>query len=107
MKALLLIILIYVSSHSIVRAQYCGSNGIPLTSQANIDNFAANYPGCIVVQGYVFIAGNDITNLNGLSQVTDIMGDLQIWQNPNLTSLTGLSSLKYVDKNISLIITRP
>lgn len=102
MKTLLYTVFFFLVLRPGLLAQYCGSNGIALTSQAHIDNFQANYPGCVNVQGYVFIMGDDITNLNGLSQLTDIMGNLEIFRNPNLPSLTGLSSLKYVDGKISL-----
>lgn len=102
MKHLVFAVILFLALRPDLHAQYCGSNGIALTSQADVDNFAIKYPGCVVAQSYVFIMGDDITNLNGLSQLTDVMGDLQIWQNPNLNSLNGLSSLKYIDKKLSL-----
>jgi len=47
-------LLIFVFSlTSITNAQCNGS--IHLTSQADIDNFAVNYPGCTTIDGSLFI----------------------------------------------------
>jgi hypothetical protein len=62
-------------------------------AQADIDNFQSNYPGCTQLEGNVYISGNDIVNLNGLSVVISIGGDLWIEDNDSLTSLTGLEGL--------------
>lgn len=73
-----------------------------------------NYPNCTEIEGTVKIAGNDITNLNGLSVLTTIGGSLSIgleWGsgNPSLTSLTGLDNIEestitdlYIHNNDSL-----
>jgi len=73
--------------------QGCLPQGITFTNQAQIDNFQTNYPGCTEIEGDVTINGSNITNLNGLSVVTHIGGDLDISYNSALTSLTGLESL--------------
>jgi S-formylglutathione hydrolase FrmB len=52
----------------------CLPQGITFTNQAQIDNFQTNYPGCTEIEGDVTIAGDDITNLNGLSVLTSIGG---------------------------------
>ena len=44
-----------------------------LETQADIDNFAANYPNCSILTDTIWIgarSGSDITNLNGLSLIT-------------------------------------
>jgi hypothetical protein len=77
-------------------------------SQDEIDHFKTDYQGCTEVKGNVTITGLDISNLNGLSGVTSIVGSLQIGLydfflgvgNPLLTSLTGLENLKYIDGNL-------
>ena len=86
-------------------AMSCGSplsclpDGIyNFSSQADIDNFQAYFPNCTELEGwYVIISGDDITNLNGLSEVTNIGGSLRIGDynegNPLLTDLTGLDNL--------------
>jgi hypothetical protein len=69
-----------------------------LTSQAEVDAF--NYTE---VTGNLTINDNvngDITNLNGLSELTTVGGVLAIYENTTLTNLDGLSSLSSVGENI-------
>ena len=90
--------------HYACMALHCLPNGITFTSQAQIDDFHANYPTCIEVDGDVEIHGNDITNLNGLNVLTAIWGNLSIGisspGNPALTSLTGLDNVTYIGGNL-------
>ena len=73
-------------------SQSCLPDGITFTSQAQIDNFSINYPGCTEIEGDVFIENiENLTNLDGLSNVTSIGGDLTISFNPNLTNIDGLT----------------
>jgi hypothetical protein len=76
-------------------AQPCGYPGITLTSQADVDNLAANYPGCTELVA-VDIHGTNITNLNGLSHITYI-GRISLSNNPQLQDFTSLGALKKVE----------
>jgi len=70
-----------------------------LSTQADIDNFQTNYPNCTEIEGDLYIgswSGTDITNLNGLSILTDIVGDLRIYNNAYLTGLTGLDNVTFI-----------
>ncbi len=107
---LILAFIIQITSFS----QSCLPNGITFTTQAEIDNFQTNYPGCTEIEGYVEINGEDINNLNGLSVLTTIGGYLQIGNyhfstNLNMTSLSGLENLTSIGgdlvirRNYSLI----
>lgn len=74
----------------------CLPEGITFTSQAQIDNFQTDYPGCKVIEGNVTIRGSDTTNLNGLSVLTSVGGYLQIGKysyGNALTNLMGLDNL--------------
>ncbi|QRR01413.1 CBM96 family carbohydrate-binding protein [Dyadobacter sandarakinus] len=71
-------------------------------TQAEIDNFSTNYPGCSVLTGNVSIVSTDITNLDGLRNVTRIAGRLSIDHNPNLVSIAGLSSLEQLDGSLNI-----
>ena len=82
--------------------QPCLPEGIELSSQAQINNFQLHHPGCTEIEGDVSVRGNDITNLNGLANITRIEGDLWICYNPVLTSLSGLGNLTFVGGNLSL-----
>jgi hypothetical protein len=74
-------------------------------TQNDIDSFLTDYPDCTELEGDITISGSDITNLNGLSNVTDIGGALHINDNDTLSNLTGLESLTsiggtfYIDNN--------
>ena len=88
-----------------VLAQSCLPEGIEFTTQAQIDSFQILYPNCMEIEGDVRIHGNDITNLNALSSITQINGLLLIGHytgssNLSLSSLGGLSNLTSVGKLI-------
>ena len=74
---------------------------IEFTSQAQIDSFQVNYPNCSEIEGDVIIYTSewgDITNLNGLSILTSIGGNLEIFNyefgaSSYLLSLAGLEGI--------------
>jgi len=74
-------------------------------TQADIDNFQTNYPGCTEIEGDVTIGSFDcanITNLQGLNVVTSIGGKLDLKYNDVLSSLTGLESLTFIGANFAI-----
>ncbi len=75
----------------------CDDETVTFTSQAQIDNFSSNNPNCTEIAGNVHIyssaVNSDITNLDGLSQITSISGNLIITSNTNLSTIMGLSNL--------------
>lgn len=88
-----------------VNGQGCLPQGITFTTQEQIDNFQANYPGCTEIEGGVTIEGWDytITNLNGLNVLTSIGGSLVIVGCEYLTDLTGLESLTSIEGDLYII----
>ncbi|SDG57367.1 Por secretion system C-terminal sorting domain-containing protein [Dyadobacter soli] len=102
MKALLLIMTALYTLHAINVTACPGGN---FTTQASVDNFPINNPGCTVITGDVLIGnvgvGSNITNLNGFSAITRVIGNLSIFNNPSLTNLNGFSALKSVDKDLT------
>ncbi len=92
------LILIFTLNFAALWGQ-CPSGSLNITSQAQIDNFAINYPNCTQIAGGVTIDehwSTPIYNLNGLSQVTSIGGDIRIYGNHLLENLTGLDNLTIV-----------
>ncbi len=89
--------------------QSCLPNGITLNTQEEIDNFAANYPGCTEIIGTVLIGTNSggwpvsLNNLNGLSQITAIGGDLRIRNTTDLYDLSGLNNLTTVGDDLGIL----
>jgi hypothetical protein len=85
--------LIFLFSFLIGHFAYSACVIQPLTSQAQIDNFATTYSNCTVITNGLYVnSGFDITNLNGLSAVTSAAG-LYIENNPRLTDISGLSNI--------------
>ena len=101
MKKLLLVTLISFISFAVL-SQSCLPEGITFTTQAQIDNFQTDYPGCTEIEGVVTISGSDITNLNGLSVLTSFGNDLKIWDNPILTNLSGLENITSIASSLNI-----
>jgi len=78
----------------------CPGN-ITFTTQAEIDAFPVDYPGCVAIPGNVEITGQDITNLDGLSGLISIGGGLII-QATSLNDLNGLESLTSIGSHLSI-----
>ena len=72
-----------------------------LSSQADIDNFANDFD-CTEIGGSLRIEGDDISNLDGLSNLTTIGDYLIIHNNPLLNSLSGLENLTTVGSYMSI-----
>ena len=72
----------------------CPGNSITFSTQAEIDNFAINFPNCTVVQETLEISGNNISDLSGLSQITTVENVLTIHNNPILQNLNGLEDIQ-------------
>jgi len=90
MKKGLLFVLLLVS---LVGFGQCISE---ITQQSQIDNFAAQFPNCTDLD-YLYIHGNNITNLHGLSQITS--ANVLIIANTEIQNFEGLESLETVSEN--------
>lgn len=66
-------------------------------SQAQVDNFATNHPGCTEFTS-VTIRGPDIVDLSPLSPITNVSAGLWIYDNNLLESLKGLSGIRFIKK---------
>jgi hypothetical protein len=107
MKNLILIIAAVAMSHSSAFAQSCLPDTTYFSTQAQIDSFSINFPGCTIIEGDVYIAGQDITNLDGFSMLTSVEGNLSVgysyggWSpgligSPLLVNINGLENLKTI-----------
>lgn len=95
MNKSLLFFLMLCLAYSTAVSQSCLPEGITFSSQAQIDSFHVNYPGCTIIEGDVSFAPNIVTSLNGLSGLTAINGDFYI-KSTRLLNLSGLDSLTKV-----------
>jgi len=101
MKKIFLTLLSFTLLCSTSFSQSCLPDGIGFTSQAEIDAFATNYPGCTCIEGDVDIFGKNMTSLAGLSQITQIKGDLRI-SYLSAPDFTGLDNLTNIDGHLSI-----
>ncbi|MCK9400608.1 MAG: T9SS type A sorting domain-containing protein [Bacteroidales bacterium] len=107
MKQLSLVVFILIIIQVKAYSQSCLPDGINFTTQAQIDNFQSDFPGCTTIEGGVKISGNDISDLEGISVLDSIFGNLTIgsnWKgnNPNLNNLDGLENLAYIGGTLLL-----
>src|SRR5688572_14376272 len=96
MKKLLSVICFFSGIYLHVFAQSCLPQGIQFTRQGQIDSFQINFPGCVDIEGGFSVRDDNITNLYGLNLVQSV-GGMNIWYTKNLTSLSGLESLKSIN----------
>lgn len=78
-----------------LRAGSC--QGAYLPSQAAVDRFQTDHPGCTEFQS-ITIRGADIVDLSPLSIITSLASSLLIYENDMLESLEGLSGITYINK---------
>jgi hypothetical protein len=60
-------------------------------------NDIAALSGCTEIDGYLYIESTDLTSLTGLEGLTSVSGAVDIYNNPQLTSLNALNNLTSVD----------
>ncbi len=82
--------------------QGCLPGGLVLTTQAQVNSFPQDHPGCTTIEGYLQIGPGAINNLAGLSQIVAVDGYLQIGANPQLTSLAGMENLNSVGGRLGI-----
>lgn len=83
----------------------CLPEGITFATQAQIDSFQVNYPGCAVIEGDVTIGdwySTNITDLEGLNVITNIGGYLKVLNNDSLCTLDGLNNLTQIEGPLTL-----
>ncbi|MDX9906511.1 MAG: T9SS type A sorting domain-containing protein [Bacteroidales bacterium] len=90
-------------------SQSCLPEGIELVRQGQVDSFPLIYPGCVVIEGNIYIGGLweqpcTINNLDSLITIISCNGDLHIngTYGAPLNSLQGLSNLQSVGGNLTI-----
>ena len=93
----------FILNGLLLAAQSCLPGGITFTSQAEVDAFPTNYPGCTQIEGGVIINDletHEITNLNVLSNITSIGGSLIL--DIGCDDLYGLHNLTTIGKDLTI-----
>ena len=85
----------------------CSPDVLILLTQADVDNFGATYPSITDWDGSIQVGeynGNaNITNLNGLSNLITICGNLTVRNCPLLPNLSGLGNLTHLGNLFILV----
>ena len=79
-----------------VVGQTCLTGDNYFYGQADIDNFLINNPNCTTIDGNLMIFGNDITNLNGLQNITTFNNGFWVESCPLLVSFSGVENVTYI-----------
>ncbi|AWI24882.1 hypothetical protein HYN49_02670 [Flavobacterium pallidum] len=81
----------------------CPSGSVAFFSQAEVDDFGSTYPSCTTINGNLGVYGTDITNLDGLSNITTITGYADFESDLSaLTDWSGLDNLTTLDGSLYL-----
>ena len=82
----------------------CPTGDVILYSQAQVNAFINLYPNCTQINGSLVLlpsAGGNISNLNGLQNITRINGSFRVDQNNSaITSIAGMNNLNYIGGDI-------
>lgn len=98
MKRIFTVLAIFTLCFNSISGQWwCNNNIIYLTSQQEVDDFAANYPGITTFDCISIYTNAPINNLNGLTQVTNVNETFDI-NGIDITDLTGLDNLTSVGR---------
>ncbi|MDI1256839.1 MAG: T9SS sorting signal type C domain-containing protein [Flavobacterium sp.] len=93
-KNLLNLVLAIILLSSSFAFSQCPVGDVILNSQSEVDNFIITYPACTTISGNLGVYGADITNLDGLSNITTITGYVDFESNLSLlTDWSGLDNL--------------
>jgi len=98
MKKYFLFFLVIITFNFVSYGQ-CPTTTITLTTQAEVDAFAASYPGCTQITDGLTISGDDIDNLSSLSIITSVNGIFNIEYNSILLNLNGLENISVINNN--------
>ena len=76
-------------------------NNLTFNQQSQLDDFLINNRDCASVASNILVDGNNITNLNGLSNLNKLLGNLII-QNTSLRTLDGLNNIDCINGDVEI-----
>lgn len=92
-------ILMFVGQNSFAQ---CPSGNLTFTTQSEIDNFESSHPSCADFSGNITVHGDAIIDVDGLTSLQKIQGNLVIKNSKNLTNLDGLINLTEIGGKLEL-----
>lgn len=100
MKNIILIGILFFTQIAI--SQTCITGNVILNNQTTVDTFVSTYggTGCDTIDGNLTISGGGVTDLSGLSFLTDVTGNLLIQS--LFINLTGLQNISTVGGSLTI-----
>jgi hypothetical protein len=102
MLSKILLLTIFLLATFTLSSQSCFPNGLFLSAQSQVDQFASQNPGCKVIEGGLNVNGADITHLDGLSQLTAVKGDVYLTNCDSIRNINGLQNITEIGGAIRL-----
>ncbi|MBC7607248.1 MAG: T9SS type A sorting domain-containing protein [Burkholderiales bacterium] len=93
MKNLYISLLLFIIISS---SAQCPVGNVTLSSQAEVNAFAVNFPNCTQITGNLYVTGSGITDLTPLSQINSVSGELAVYFSPSIERLNGLNGITSV-----------
>ncbi len=106
MKTVVYLVLFFTFFCRSLVAQDCLPDGITFTSQADIDSFPINYPGCDTIKGNLVLSENTFYNFQPLNGIEVIEGGLYVIDS-GFENFEGLENLTTVGGELFLYYTHP
>ncbi len=97
-KGLFVFGFLFISSFGFAQ---CPAGPIELNSQADVDNFVLDYPGCTEILDDLIIDGNDIINFKGMSGITSVGRNLRV-RNTQVINFQGFEFLETVGRELDI-----
>ncbi len=102
-KLIFFLSLCYAQLFSSSLTAQCPSGSVTLTTQAEVDQFAIDYPNCTEINGNLTIGpSGDIENLDGLTGIERTIGYLMVRSNSVLFDLSGLNQITVLDGGLNI-----
>lgn len=84
----------------------CPPGNVNLTTQAQVNAFAAAYPNCTTINGSLTIGSSsppsNISDISGLQNITTVTESVEIGSTYDLTTLNGLNNLTTIGSNLRI-----
>jgi len=95
MKKTITLCILLLFSFLNINGQNCVPIAIVFDTQAEVDAFPTDYPGCTSIEGSLGITGS-VTNLDSLIQITSIGEDVLINNSSTLVNVEGLNNVQFI-----------
>lgn len=90
------LLFLFITIFTINTFSQCPTGDVTLETQDEVEQFLIDFPNCTIISGDFEIGkegGSDISDLSDLNNIASIVGDLYVYENPNLLDLSGLGGL--------------